>query len=164
VDGGTGVLIFGRNIDNVVSVTFAGAPATDVFEVTPGVLFATTPPHAATRANVIVTTTSGSDRLRRAYASEAHATATTLTSSLDPSALGQNVTFTARVRADSGIPASGQVTFMDGTQTLGTFNLTNGRARFSTTALAAGRHRIKALFPRNGMFSASRDSLSQRVK
>jgi len=107
VDGGTGALIFGRNIDNVVSVTFAGAPATDVFEVTIGVLFATTPPHAATCANVVVTTTSGSDRLCGAYTYEAQATTTTLTSSVNPSALGQNVTFTARVQADSGTSASG---------------------------------------------------------
>jgi len=53
---------------------------------------------------------------------------------------------------------------MDGTQTLGTVNLTNGRAKFSTTALVAGRHRIKALFRCNGRFSASRDSFSQRVR
>jgi len=47
------------------------------------------------------------------------ATATTVTSSLNPSTFGQSVTFTATVSSAGGTP-TGTVTFYDGATTLGT--------------------------------------------
>src|SRR5262249_26933563 len=61
---------------------------------------------------------------------------TTVTSGVNPSAFGQNVTFTATVSAagsGSGTP-TGSVTFMDGTTTLGTGTLSGGSTTFSTSA------------------------------
>ncbi len=61
-------------------------------------------------------------------------TVTMLTSSLDPSTVGQNVTFTANVvAADSNVVPTGAVTFLDGSMVLGTKTLVgSGVASFST--------------------------------
>ena len=58
---------------------------------------------------------------------------------------GTEVTFTATVTGSGSAP-SGDVTFLDGTSTLGTGTLANGVATFSTSALAAGAHTIVAQF------------------
>ncbi|MGD1093054.1 MAG: Ig-like domain repeat protein [Bryobacteraceae bacterium] len=68
---------------------------------------------------------------------------TTLTSSLNPSTSGQLVTFTAAV---APITATGSVTFLDGTSTLGSSSLSSGKATFSTSSLAAGPHSITASY------------------
>jgi large repetitive protein len=76
-------------------------------------------------------------------------TTTTLTSSVNPSAPGQNVTFTATVAISSaggGVTPDGTVTFMDGTTVLGTVPLAAGTAAYSTTTLAIGIHPITAVF------------------
>src|SRR6185369_13046597 len=61
---------------------------------------------------------------------------TAVTSSVNPSAVGQSVTFTATVTG-AGTP-TGSVTFKDGTTTLGTGTLSSGQATFSTSALTLG--------------------------
>lgn len=76
-------------------------------------------------------------------------TTTTLSSSPSGSApTGTSVTFTAAVSPDT--PTSevlnGTVTFMDGSTTLGSAQLFNGSASFSTSALAQGSHQIRAVF------------------
>jgi hypothetical protein len=71
-----------------------------------------------------------------------------LSSSINPSKVGQPVTFTASVTATSaivGVP-SGRVVFEDGSSRLGTSILTNGTATLTTASLAAGAHRIKAVY------------------
>ncbi len=75
-------------------------------------------------------------------------TTTTLTSSLNPSTFGQNVTFTATVASpQSTTTPTGTVTFMDGATTLGSATLsTAGVAQFSTSSLAPGNHAISAVF------------------
>ena len=84
------------------------------------------------------------------------ATTTILTSSQNPSTLGQPVTFTATVSPPSGtgVPA-GSVTFKDGGTTLGTHLLNSGQATFTTSALAAGSHSMTAVYPGNGNFTGS---------
>ncbi|MEU4229771.1 ice-binding family protein [Nonomuraea sp. NPDC026600] len=75
-------------------------------------------------------------------------TATTLTSSRNPSMKGQPVTFTATVVAVSGklIPA-GEVVFKDGSTVLGSVFLNRtGRAVFTTSSLDRGQHRIVAVY------------------
>ena len=75
-------------------------------------------------------------------------TTTTLTSSLNPSPLGQSVTFTATVTANapgSNVP-QGTVTFSDGGNPLATVQLTNGQASFTTSALTAGSHAVTARY------------------
>ena len=77
-------------------------------------------------------------------------TATTVTSSRNPSTFWLSVTFTAKVTATAGGPATGTVTFKDGSTALGTAALTNGQASFATTALFAGTHAITAVYSGSG--------------
>lgn len=74
------------------------------------------------------------------------ATATTLTSSPNPSVYGNSVTFTARVTSGAGMP-TGTVTFKDGAATIGSGTLSvSGVATFSTSTLSAGTHSITATY------------------
>jgi hypothetical protein len=69
-------------------------------------------------------------------------TTTTLTSSLNPSKVGQSVTFTASVAPQfSGTP-TGKVAFYDGTTALKTVLLSGGVAKFTISTLTSGTHTI----------------------
>ncbi|MBI3409508.1 MAG: Ig-like domain repeat protein [Planctomycetes bacterium] len=77
-------------------------------------------------------------------------TTTTVTSTPNPSIVGQSVTFTATITAadvGAGVPA-GTVTFTEGAVTLAANVAVDatGHATFSTTALAFGSHTITATF------------------
>jgi hypothetical protein len=97
----------------------------------------------------------------------ASASSTRLTSSLNPSAPGQQITFTATVAAvppGSGTP-TGQVTFQDGTNVIGQVPLNaSGVASFSTSSLAAGSHTISAIYASDTNFAASNGTLGQSVQ
>jgi hypothetical protein len=67
----------------------------------------------------------------------------TLTSSLNPSAFGQTVTFTAGVWPPT---ATGAVTFYDGPANIGATTLTNGIATLALSTLTAGSHSISAAY------------------
>jgi hypothetical protein len=97
------------------------------------------------------------------------ATATTLTSSVNPSTFGQNVIFTATVAATGtgGVAPDGTVTFMDGTTALGTGTIAAGKATFSTATLAVGTHPITAVYngdATNGIVGSTSAVLSQDVQ
>src|SRR5262249_4510029 len=82
-------------------------------------------------------------------------TTTSFTSSLNPSASGDAVTFTATVSATSGAP-SGTVTFKDGATVLGTAPLNaSGGASFTTCSLAIGAHTITVAYGGATGFAAS---------
>ena len=87
-------------------------------------------------------------------------TTTTVASSLNPSVAGQSVTFTATVSASSpgSGTATGTVTFRDGASSIGTGLLRSGKARLSTSALAAGDHTITAVYGGDANFTASTSS------
>jgi len=91
-------------------------------------------------------------------------TGAALISSLNPSTVGQSVTFTATVSVTSpgtGLPASGEtVTFKDGSTTLGT-GATNasGVATYSTTALAQGSQSITAVYAGDSNYNTSTSSI-----
>ena len=70
-------------------------------------------------------------------------TTETLTSSQNPSAVGQPVTFTATVSSSAGVP-TGKVKFMRGSTALGTATLSGGVATLTTTTLPAGSDSITA--------------------
>ena len=89
------------------------------------------------------------------------ATTTTVTSSLNPSQLHQNVTFTATVTSQGGTP-SGNVTFSDGATALGTVALAGGTATLSTTNLAMGMHSITVSYAGNGVFLPSTSTALQQ--
>jgi parallel beta-helix repeat protein len=70
------------------------------------------------------------------------ATATSLVSSLNPSTVGQAVTFTATV--SGGTSPTGNVQFREGATVLATVPLAGATAAFTTSALSAGVHVITA--------------------
>ncbi len=73
-------------------------------------------------------------------------TRVTLSSSANPSTVGQSVTFTAKLTVPYGAPPAGNVVFKDGTTGLGSVPLNAGTASFSTAKLAVGSHSITATF------------------
>jgi hypothetical protein len=75
-------------------------------------------------------------------------TAVALTSSVNPSLVGQSVTFTATVTAlnGGGILPDGTVSFLDGNTILFTGQLAGGVLTYSTSTLANGLHPITAVY------------------
>jgi hypothetical protein len=74
-------------------------------------------------------------------------TATSVTSSLNPSSSGASVTFTATVTSTAGGNPTGTVTFFDGAASIGTDSLNPaGKANLATSALSAGSHSITAVY------------------
>ena len=92
-------------------------------------------------------------------------TTTTITSSLNPSAFGESVTFTASVSAQSAGTRTGTVTFSDGSTTLGQATVSAGTATWSVSSMAAGTHSITASYSGDSRFVGSVSSaLSQAVQ
>jgi len=84
-------------------------------------------------------------------------TSTVISSSQNPAAAGSNVTFTGTVSAVVGTP-TGNVSFYDGTNSLGAGNLDGaGLAVLSTALLSAGGspHTITAVYNGDGTFAGS---------
>lgn len=100
-------------------------------------------------------------------AAAAELTVTRLGSTNNPSSYGQPVIFIAAVLSDSSVGTpTGTITFTDGTKTLGNAPLdSDGRATFTTSALAAGSHSIAATYvPTDPVsFSGSSATLTQNV-
>ena len=91
------------------------------------------------------------------------ASTTTVTSSVNPSNYGQSVALTATVTGSGGTP-TGSVTFMDGSNTLGSANLSSGVATFPISTLIVGSHSITANYGGNSIYTSSTSSpLSQVV-
>jgi hypothetical protein len=85
-----------------------------------------------------------------------------LTSSSNPSTVGQPVTFTATVTATSAGTGSptGTVTFMDGSTVLAkNVQLVNGVATCMTTTLGKGKHKITVVYSGDTDFLASTSSV-----
>jgi uncharacterized repeat protein (TIGR01451 family) len=96
---------------------------------------------------------------------KAHST-TTVTSSVNPSVVGQPVTFTATVSTvapGAGTP-SGTVQFLDnGTPVGAPVALSGGVATMNTSALTVGSHTITAVYSGDGNFQPSTGSVVQAV-
>jgi hypothetical protein len=104
---------------------------------------------------------STSTALRQSVAKAASTTA--LVSSLNPSVVGQPVTFTATVAPQfSGTP-TGRVTFKNGTTFLGTATLSGGVASYTTAKLAAGTASITAEYEGNASFASSTSAPQSQV-
>jgi uncharacterized protein (TIGR03437 family) len=92
-------------------------------------------------------------------------TTLTLTSSANPSTVGQSVTFTATISNPTapGTP-TGTVQFFDGSTLLGSATVaTNSQAVFSTAALTAGSHAIVAKYSGDSTFTPSQATIGQVV-
>jgi len=83
------------------------------------------------------------------------ATTTSLASSLNPAPAAQSVTFTAAIQAGAGNSASGTVTFLDGSVTLGAAAVSSNSAQFTTSNLAPGAHAITAVYSGSTTFAGS---------
>jgi hypothetical protein len=91
-------------------------------------------------------------------------TTTTITSSLNPSLINQSVTFTAAVTSTYGaIPDGELVTFKDGATQIGTGTTAGGMAAFTTSALSAKTHTIKAVYAGDATFKTSTGTVKQTV-
>lgn len=73
----------------------------------------------------------------------ARTTTTVLTSGINPAVVGQGVTLTATV---TGTNATGNVTFKDGTTTIGTSAVTAGVATLATSFSTKASHSLKAVY------------------
>ncbi|AXC12915.1 Cell surface protein [Acidisarcina polymorpha] len=90
------------------------------------------------------------------------ATTTTLTSSSNPSTVGESVKFTATVTAASG-PPTGSVSFKNGSVIVGTAPLVHGVASFSISGLTPDAHAIAAIYTGSATDAASGMGITQEV-
>ena len=89
---------------------------------------------------------------------------TALASSLNPSAHGQAVTFTAMVSSIAGPPPDGeQVIFKSGTVLLGNGSLSKGVASLTTSSLGIGTHKITATYAGDSIYAASKPAALNQV-
>jgi Bacterial Ig-like domain (group 3)/FG-GAP-like repeat/FG-GAP repeat len=88
---------------------------------------------------------------------------TTLSSSPNPSVVGQSVTLTTSVTSPKATP-TGTVNFSDGATLLGNSSLNNGIASFNVSSLNAGTHSLTAAYLGSGSFYPSTSNpLSESV-
>jgi len=151
---------------------------TGTVTVTSGGITLVSGPISATTGIAVVTTTSlpvGNDPITSTYGGDSNnnsATGTTsqtvtkaaptvsLASSLNPSTFNQSVTFTATLPTN----ATGMITFLDGSTTLGTGTISSGTAIFTTSTLAVGVHSITASYNGDTDYNpATSSALSQTV-
>ncbi|MGA2590178.1 MAG: Ig-like domain repeat protein [Bryobacteraceae bacterium] len=91
-------------------------------------------------------------------------TSTTLTSSANPSAWGESVTFTATVKPGSGTGTpTGNVTFRNGTTIVSSATLASGVATYVTSNLTPGSSSISATYGGDANFSGSSATSTQVV-
>ena len=86
-----------------------------------------------------------------------------ITSTPNPSTLGQAVTFMATITSPTVIP-TGPVTFMVGTKVLGTAQLSSGKAKFTTSTLPVGSTKVKAIYYGDSNIAKSSASVTQTVQ
>lgn len=86
-----------------------------------------------------------------------------LTSSANPSAFGQAVTFTAKITSPT-VVAKGPVIFTAGTAILGTVELSSGAARLTTSSLPAGTTTVTVTYNGDSNIAKSSASVAQVVQ
>ncbi len=92
-------------------------------------------------------------------------TTTTVSPSVNPSNVGQNVTFTVTVTPNTGfagVPAGTAQFFVDGTF-LTPLSLSDGSASFSLSGLSLGTHAVTAIYDGADLFAKSTGALTQTV-
>jgi hypothetical protein len=87
-------------------------------------------------------------------------TSTALTSSLNPSVVGESVTFTASVSAIGGVPI-GSVRFKTGNVIVGDIPVVAGTASIALSSLPPGATKITAIFRGNGFVTSSATLMQQ---
>jgi hypothetical protein len=87
----------------------------------------------------------------------------TITSSQNPSAPGQTVTFTVNVSSPTVVP-TGPVTFSIGKIVLGTSQLSGGSATFTTSSLPAGSNRVTVTYAGDSNIAKSSAFVVQKLQ
>ena len=90
-------------------------------------------------------------------------TSLNLTSNINPSGYNQSVTFTASLTPQFGGSATGQITFSDGANPLGTITVSGNQAAITLSTLTVGTHSIAAVYGGDANFNGSSSGLSQVV-
>lgn len=91
-------------------------------------------------------------------------TKTAVTTSLNPSNVGQPVQMAATVTSAYGTPPDGgTVTFFNGSTVLGSASLTSGAALLTTSSLPAGADTLKAVYAGSSTYSSSTGKFGQTV-
>jgi len=91
-------------------------------------------------------------------------TNTGLSSSANPSVLGQSVSFTATVTSANDSAPTGTVTFSDGSTSLGTSALASGQTTLTMSSLSVGSHPITGQYGGDRISGGSSGSLTQNVE
>src|SRR5215472_1929299 len=99
--------------------------------------------------------TSTSSAVSITVTSSLTATTTALTSSSTSTTTGTSVTLTATVSPSA---ATGTVTFLDGSTSLGTGTLSSGKAKLATSFSTAGTHSVTAVYGGSTTFATSTSS------
>jgi Bacterial Ig-like domain (group 3)/FG-GAP-like repeat/FG-GAP repeat len=86
----------------------------------------------------------------------------TLTSSPNPSNVGEAVTFTAQITSPT-VTAKGPVTFTVGKTVLGTVELNSGKAKLTTSSLPAGSSTVTVVYQGDSNIRGSSASVTQVV-
>ena len=107
----------------------------------------------AVDANYTITYTAGTLTIGKTLAT------VTVVSSVNPSAYGANVTFTATLPAT----ATGSVTFLDNGVSIGTGAITAGTATLSSSTLSVGTHPITVSYAGDGNFTAATSATLSQV-
>jgi probable HAF family extracellular repeat protein len=90
--------------------------------------------------------------------------AATFTSSVNPSVLGQPVTFTATMTTMMGPPPDGEtVQFVAGGTMLGSATLKGGVAQFTTSAISAGAHSVVSAYSGDANYLPSKYTAIKQV-
>jgi uncharacterized repeat protein (TIGR03803 family) len=159
------VNILGTNLTGATGVAFNGTPQL-TFTVVSGSEITTTVPTGATSGYVTVTTPGGTltSNVPFLLGTTLTTTTTTLTSSLNPSTVGEPVTFTATVSANVGAPPNGEtVSFQKGATVLGTGALSGGSASFTTSTLPVGTTSVKAVYGGDAYFHSDTSTAVRQV-
>jgi Bacterial Ig-like domain (group 3)/FG-GAP repeat len=90
-------------------------------------------------------------------------TTTTLSSTLNPTAAGQSVTFTATVASTGSSMPTRKVLFKDGTKSIGTESLSGGVATLTKSTLATGSHAITAEYEGDAASAKSTSAILTQV-
>src|SRR5436309_2995875 len=141
---GTVTLVNGNASLNVSTLTVGSHSLTAVYNASPNFLGSTSP----TVTQVVNSPTT-----------------TSLSSTPNPSVIGQAVTLTATV---SPVPPAvgtptGTVTFNDGTTSLGVVTLVNGSASLTVSTFAVGSHSLTAVYSGSATFGASTSPVVNQV-
>jgi hypothetical protein len=88
----------------------------------------------------------------------------TVTASVDPVTSGKAVSFTVTmVSTNGGITPTGTIRFSDGSTTLATVNLNNGRATYKAVLSSVGKHFITASYSGNSTYAQGSTTLVEAV-